>query len=339
MRGWDALSPTIVYDTYWRFAAERQAIYLRRLERRPGPLTDDHILRQFRFTNTYRAADRVSQYLIGEVQYREDRSQSPDEVFFRTMLFKLFNRIETWRLLEDQLGPMSWQSADLHRIEHVLDETKKAGQRIYSAAYIMPSPAFGRAFKHANHLALLWRMMADGLPGRISRTHSLRVVYELLLGYPGLGPFLAFQYAIDLNYSTLTDFAESQFVVAGPGALDGIAKCFGTDRTIDPQRLIHEVTERQDDEFANLGLTFPGLFGRKLHPIDCQNIFCEISKYARIAHPEFEGVSGRTRIKQRYSSIDGSSVHPIFPPKWGLSPSYNTADPEQSFGQPQGRLF
>jgi hypothetical protein len=66
-------------------------------------------------------------------------------------------------------------------------------------------------------------MMADDLPNRLYRAPSLRSVYEILLAYPGIGPFLAFQYAIDLNYSTLLDFDEGNFVVAGPGAIDGIA--------------------------------------------------------------------------------------------------------------------
>ena len=33
-------------------------------------------------------------------------------------------------------------------------------------------------------------------------------------------------YAIDLNYTTLTSHSEWSFVVAGPGALDGLSKCF-----------------------------------------------------------------------------------------------------------------
>ena len=61
-------------------------------------------------------------------------------------------------------------------------------------------------------------MIDDGLPGQLARASSLATVYQKILGYPGLGPFLAFQYAIDLNYSTLIDFNESDFVVAGPGA-------------------------------------------------------------------------------------------------------------------------
>ena len=68
--------------------------------------------------------------------------------------------------------------------------------------------------------------MADRLPERIRQAPDLKAVYEQVLGYPGIGRFLAFQYAIDLNYSSLFHFYEGDFVVAGPGALDGISKCF-----------------------------------------------------------------------------------------------------------------
>lgn len=317
----NALRRTVVFDSYWRFAGERLAMYYRRFEDPHGPWTNDPILREYRFTNTFRAADRVSQYLIGEVQYGDGRSQAPAEVFFRTLLFKMFNKIETWEALERELGPISWQSANFEAMSDVLDRQMAEGQRVYSAAYIMPAPAFGHARKHANHLALLAKMMSDGLPGSISRAKGMVDVYRGILEYPGIGPFLAFQYAIDINYSTLTDFDEGDFVVAGPGALDGISKCFENGASLDPARLIYEVTDRQDEEFERLGVDFEGLFGRRLQPIDCQNLFCEISKYSRVAHPEVSGASGRTRIKQRYQGARfGTSAAPTFPPKWGLEP-------------------
>lgn len=313
-------SATAVFDSYWKFAAERLRVYYRRLADPDGPWTDDPILAAHRFTNSFRAADRVSQFLIQEVQYREDRSQAPTEVFFRTLLFKIFNRIETWHGLERELGPISWQSCDLNRISDILDREISRGSRIYSAAYIMPSPSLGHKRKHANHLALLSRMIDDGLPGQLARASSLAAVYKMILAYPGLGPFLAFQYAIDLNYSTLIDFNESDFVVPGPGALDGISKCFHDGAKLDATAVIHAMTDRQDREFARLGLDFNGLFGRRLQPIDCQNLFCEISKYARLAHPEIAGISGRTRIKQQYRARPREVVAmPFFPPKWKLA--------------------
>lgn len=311
--------PTIVYDDYWRFAAERQAIYQRRLNGAPGPCTADPILRTYRFTNSFRAADRVSQYLIETVQHGADRPQSAQEIFFRTMLFKLFNKIETWERIEAHFGPVTWQSADLNALNELLCTAIDRGERIYSAAYIMPSPKLGADRKHSNHLRLLQMMMEDGLPHRVEQAKSLADVYDLLKIYPGLGAFLAFQYAIDLNYAPFLDFKESEFVVAGPGALDGIAKCFLDAGGLDAAEVIYRMVERQDAEFQRLGLEFHGLFGRRLQPIDCQNLFCEISKYARVAHPGVRGLSDRTRIKQTYKGRTEPLRQPFFPPRWNLT--------------------
>ncbi|MCJ2134039.1 hypothetical protein MKK69_08160 [Methylobacterium sp. J-026] len=312
------MTPTPVLETYWRFAAERQAIYFRRCANEPGPWTSDPILQTYRFTNVYRATDRVSQHLIRDVQYGPGRSQEPRELFFRTLLFKIFNRIDTWQAIEGAIGPVTAERADLEKMSAVLDGLMAKGQRIYSAAYIMPSPKLGYARKHANHLALIARMMDDRLPERIAQAPTLATVYEMLLRYPGIGPFLAFQYAIDLNYSALLNFDENSFVVAGPGALDGIAKCFSDFSPLTPEEVIHVVTDDQASAFGRLGIEFQTLFGRPLQPIDCQNLFCEISKYARVAHPEVIGTSDRKRIKQTYRRSTNPSFAPFLPPRWRL---------------------
>jgi hypothetical protein len=294
-------------------------MFYRRYNDPRGPWTSDPILKTYRFTNAFRAADRVSQYLIREVQERSDRSQAPREVFFRTMLFKIFNRIDTWEALEERLGPILWREMDLSKIDRALEDLRQRGRKIYSAAYIMPSPAFGHPRKHSNHLALLARMMEDRVPERVRQAPSLRSIYELILSYPGIGPFLAFQYRIDLNYSRIMDFDESEFVIAGPGALDGISKCFGDTGGLSAEDVIYWITDRQEAEFKRLGLSFPGLYGRRLQPIDCQNLFCEISKYARVAHPEIAGVANRTRIKQSYRPTNRPTPIPQFPARWRLT--------------------
>lgn len=312
------MTPTIVFDTYWRFAAERLAMYYRRLADPIGPSTADPILSGFRFTNTYRVADRVSQYLISEVQAGADRSQDTREVFFRTILFKIFNRIETWEALEQRLGRLTWANLEATALDEALENLRRRGNSIYSAAYIMPSPSYGRARKHSNHIALLLQMMEDRLPERIKQAPSLRSVYDLVLSYSGIGPFLAFQYTIDLNYSSILEFDEADMVVAGPGALDGISKCFSDTGNRTPEEVIYWMADRQEKEFARLGLHFAGLYGRRLQPIDCQNVFCEISKYARVAHPEITGIANRTRIKQIYRPSYRPLPTPKFPTRWRL---------------------
>ena len=81
--------PSIAYDIYWRFAAERQRVFFRRLSSNSAPWTTDRILSTHKFTNAYRASDRTSQYLIRNVIYREDLPDTPREVVFRIFLFKI----------------------------------------------------------------------------------------------------------------------------------------------------------------------------------------------------------------------------------------------------------
>lgn len=311
------LKTTPVFDTYWRFTSERQEMFMRRVLGSTPPWTEDPILSVHRFTNAYRASDRVSQYLIRHVSY--EGSQKPEEVFFRTILFKVFNRIETWESLRTKLGALSWREFSFDAYAKVLDGLLEQGERVYSAAYIMPSPAFGSPRKHRNHLRLIEHMMADGAPKKLARAGSLRGAFELLRGYPSLGDFLAFQFAIDLNYSELTNFSEMEFVVAGPGARDGIRKCFGDTAGLSDAEIIQIMAERAGAEFERLGMKFQSLWGRRLQLIDCQNVFCEVSKYARVAHPDVAGESGRTRIKQKFTPRTGPPLPQWYPPKWGLT--------------------
>lgn len=313
------LKPTPVYDTYWRFAAERQKIFFARVAGDPPPWTEDAILATFKFTNAYRAADRVSQYLIRRVIYRDDLPATVKEVFFRTILFKLFNKIETWELFEREVGPVTWVGFAFKRYDAVLTRAMAAGQRIYSAAYIIPSAgAFGHASKHSNHLALVAKMMADGLPHKMADAGRMQRGFDLLVAYPSLGDFLAYQFVTDVNYSPITAFSESEFVVPGPGALDGIKKCFRDTGGLTPTEIIKFMADRQEAEFKRLGLVFRTLWGRQLQLIDCQNLFCEVGKYARQRHPAVKGVSGRTRIKQKFRPSN-APIDYWFPPKWGIN--------------------
>ena len=135
------LTATPVFDTYWRFAAKRQEVFFRRVKGAKPPWTNDPVIAGYRFTNAYRAADRVSQYLIRHVIYKG--SQQVEEVYFRVLLFKLFNRIATWEALRDGVGPPTWAHFDGARYDRVLDRLFSAGERLYAAAYIMPSPLLG----------------------------------------------------------------------------------------------------------------------------------------------------------------------------------------------------
>ncbi|MHC8508425.1 MAG: nucleotide kinase domain-containing protein [Rhodospirillales bacterium] len=311
--------PSEVFPTYWKFAALRQQVFFARVEGRPETAPHDDIIASHRFTNAYRASDRVSQYLIRHVIY--DHDWSSEDLFFRIMLFKFFNKIETWEALKSEFGEITWEAYSFKRFDAKLLHMMAAGKKIYSAAYIMPSgrSAFGHEKKHQNHLEIIGQMMKDRVPQRVRQQPNLEAVFNLLREYPCIGPFTGYQYTIDLNYSPLIDFCENDFVEAGPGALDGIAKCFKNARDYSPADLIKYMTDNQEKMFAEYAPDFRDLWGRALHKIDCQNLFCEVDKYARKAHPDVAGRSGRTRIKQVYRESPRSVELPFYPPKWELN--------------------
>lgn len=311
------IKTTLVYDTYWRFAVERQRTFFRRLHGEQ-PYSADSIISQHRFTNAYRASDRVSQYLVRKVIYAVP--SSPEDVFFRTMLFRIFNKIETWEMLQSECGRISWSDFTFERYDALLTAAMSRGERIYSAAYIMPSRAagFDSPRKHRNHLHMLAKMMKDELPKRLMDSKSASDAFMSLRSYPMVGDFLGYQFLTDLNYGPLLSFSEMDFVIAGPGAASGLRKCFSETGGLSEADLIRFVTEKQEEEFTRREIDFPSLWGRPLQLIDCQNLFCEVDKYARVAHPEFTPPNGRSRIKQQYRPAP-SLFRVWYPPKWGIN--------------------
>ena len=189
--------PSVLYSTLWRFASERHRVYLQRVAGQPQPWTRDPVLSTYRFTNAFRAADRVSQYLI-RMAY-SDPDANDETLFLRTLLFKIFNKIDTWERIVFETGIPTADRFDHLACDELLDRLRRAGTAIYSGAYIMPSGGPSGGPKHRMHLKLLRRMLDDRLPAKLRHSRSLKDAYDILLAYPTLGPFLAFQYAIDFN--------------------------------------------------------------------------------------------------------------------------------------------
>jgi hypothetical protein len=239
----------------------------------------------------------------------------------------MFNRVSTWELLEREIGQLTADTFNVDHCASVLDAAMAAGVRVYSAAYIMPmAPGFTVDRKHSSHLRLLARMLTDRAADRIADARTMADGYALLRTYPMMGSFLAYQYITDLNYSSCTSFSEMEFVVAGPGARDGLRKCFHDLGDLSESDAIRWVADRQERELDRLGLPAVSLWGRRLQLIDCQNLFCEVDKYARVAHPQATGSSGRTRIKQRYH-VDANPLPYVYPRKWGIPvPSCQAGD-------------
>ncbi len=308
---------TNIYNLYWYFASERQLMFEKRAAMQPAPWTDDPILQTYKFCNVFRAADRVSQYMIRNVCYH-DEPCTPANRLFQIVAFRTFSRIETWQAVREFLGHYP-TLADLasNKFTEALQHAKSKNGTLYTGAFILaPGNIYGHQQKYLNHVELFRHMfLVDNLADKLIAAKSLRQVYELLHIYPLMGDFMSYQTAIDLNYSNLINFDENDFVQPGPGALRGIKKCFEDLGDYTPAEVIMWMVKNQQKEFKRLGLPFNGLFGRPLHAIDCQGLFCETDKYARVAAPEL--ASARIRIKTKFSQSN-DRLNLLFPPKWNI---------------------
>lgn len=306
------------FKYYFYFIQERMNIFWNACEQKTEALaTCDEILKTYKFTNVYRACDRVSQYLIKNVIYRNLERYTPEDVLLRILVFKVFNRIETWEFL-CQTNDITIKTYNVKKLTRDLTRRQQT-YPIFSNAYMM-------AGSHARYEGIpskhqVWLQMIEdefitnkGFK-RILQAQSMAEVFNLLRKYPLVGDFLAYQYAIDFNYSPFLEFEEDSFVKAGIGAVRGIKKCFKSYGDSFEDAIIY--TQEHFEEFqTKYGFTaFRPLPGRKPTLIDLQNCFCETDKYLRAKMPELK--IGNTRIKQRYKpSSDGIDFY--FPEKWGI---------------------
>ena len=304
---------------YFYFMQERMNIFWKKCVDDISYLTEDSILREYKFTNVYRACDRVSQYLINHVIYKDINRFTPEDVLLRILVFKIFNKIETWDYLERMYGDIGIEHFDVGEICRLLS-TRQIDGPIFSNAYMMTGSHHRYNYlpsKHAKWLQMVKdEFIGQGVVDKILKADSMETVFNLMEQCSFVGGFLAYQYTVDFNYSPYVNFDENSFVKAGIGAIRGIKKCFQSigDGYEDAIRYTYE---HLDDFRKEFGLdSFKPLPGRDPHLIDIQNCFCETDKYLRARMPEL--LVGNVRIKQHYKETK-QPIDYAFPPKWHIN--------------------
>lgn len=307
-----------IFELYFYFIQERMNILWSRLHGNQSPWTSDPILGQYRFTNVYRVTDRVSQYLIAEVIHKH-ADLPPEDIILRVVVFKIFNRIDTWEFIESKVGMLSCQNFDTQKISQLLMERRQQ-RPIFNNAYMMTGTH--SRYNHLTSKHEKWLSMVENeliSPKNLNKilgAKSLKDLYESLRSISFIGNFLAYQYAIDINYSNIFEFDENSFVKAGIGAVRGIKKCF---KKINPSQIdsaIYFTLENFESLQQRFGYNdFTPVPGRKPTLIDLQNCFCETDKYLRARRPDL--VVDNKRIKQKYRQ--GSKMSSIiFPAYWNI---------------------
>lgn len=315
------------YYLYWM--CERMNIFWKKYEGKPAPWTEDEVLRNGKFCNVYRCLDRVSQYLLSHVIYN-GKKYEPEDIFFRILLFKHFNKIETWDLMEKEFGEITYE-VGLENIAKFLDDCIERKIAIYGNAYIINCffyqyPEYKHITKLSKHRAH-FRIYEDEIfqNGHLYdflEAGSLEELFWVFRKMKIYGDFTAQQYAIDLNYSTLFDFDENDFVITGPGSIRGIERTFESARGCDYVgviKWIHENLEELLFDFTKeTSMEFYPLPNRMPTLIDLQSTFCETDKYLRARGLDTPGVKVKgVRMKAEYKESP-KKIEYLFPPKWNI---------------------
>lgn len=247
---------------FWDFVQARQARWAMKnglLPHEPHPVFD-----RVRFTNMYRRLDRGTLFQEWEIGLLADAR----EAFTQTVMYRAVNRIESWR--ETLEASTDWNRA---RFVGACRGRLARGARLFTGAYVSCRLLSGKGDsveKLANLQEACMLVDADWLRGG-----SLKAGFTWLnevLGRPkvGVGPFTAFQIALDLSYDRRFFVDDETWVHMGPGSKRGLKLLSLRPRLVD-LLLLHE---RQPPVAHGFG---------QLTPADVEHALCEWQKYERAA--------------------------------------------------------
>ncbi len=323
--------PNENFKYYMYFIEERMNIFWRKYFQIQNPYTDDKILQEYKFTNVYRSLDRVSQYLIREI-INEEEGYTKKDLFWRILLFKHFNKIETWEHLIADLGDITFDTTKEEIIES-LDKLSQNDIPVYSNAFMltasfMRKPDFMAEYglekgskKYVIYLSIFYKYFIGlGKIDEVLNSSSLKNLYDNLRKTPAFANFLAMQFTTDLNWSFLFNFDENDFVVASVGSTRGINRCFtfeGRERNYD--EVIMWIHANFDKLLKEYDCNFIPLPNRMPTVMDLQNCLCETDKYLRGLGVEIEGVKVHgKRIKSKYKESSKKITQYYFPKDWNV---------------------
>lgn len=295
------------------------------------PFKGNEIISRYKFTNVYRCLDRTSQFLINDIILKHEETTTPEDMLFKILLFKHFNKIETWEfiLTKFKYEDIKYSKEFLKQLSSSLREyNDSTSTPIYSGAYVMfciknePNQR-----RYDVYFDLYSKEIENGLFERQLNSKTLCEVYEEFRKIDMHGDFLSMQYSIDFNYSKFLNHSENDFIIPGLGCVRGIDRCF-TGHTKSNINHYIDILNFMKDNFSKLYEDLTGndfsILKNKLLPnhdltlIDIQNCFCETDKYLRaVGDKTISSLSSKP--KQYYKPISAIKKF-YFPKKYNMIP-------------------
>lgn len=300
---------------FWYFVFERQNVYYRRfVEKLPKPWTEDRILNEFKFTNVHRELDRTTVWYHENIagypisgKCRFPKGFGMKDVIFATFVHRLFNNIHIMAII---LPYLRLKTYDRDKIFNLIDKERQSGVSVFTSAHMTTGVRYaGSPDKLVNiiHLIDLIHQSIDDICHLIMSVSNLEELYKASTRIQGFGPFLGYQFILDIINSGIHKFSHEDFVVAGPGCKRGIRHIFPNANEISNDNAMRFLRSRQHKYFEkyNYNYQFLDSLGGKevgIHLGNIENCLCEFQKY----HRAYTGVG---QPRNRYIYGEQNAVH------------------------------
>lgn len=260
---------------FWEFVKERLNIYYRKeIRKDPFPWTDNEILREHKFCNSQRHLDSGTRKLLDNVIENElmlDHVKIMNICFYRmfnsAQHFELFGFVNSWEIEKDYFLELCEN--------HIKD-----GHKIFNNAYAIRAPKP----KYKNIIEALAKADYCKIRASVKNDPPEKAIQTIKDEIEHCGDFIAGQIYLDCTYNKdLTNHTGDDFLIVGPGALEGLRMIYGEDFSgYDPESIVRHLWELQP--YISKVRNYPRLsnyINGRLSLMDIQHCLCEYRKYLK----------------------------------------------------------
>lgn len=274
-------------DRFFYWIEERHKIHKRRIGGGTKPWTDDEVLRSFFFTNPYRENDKTTVWFRENIR---DPLKNKPSVVFATICFRWFNLIATGEVLLENDLLENWTSSKTKKV-------LRGRQPMFTGAFMIPAVPGSKKLDHVcNCLKPIWKDRLE-LAKDMQNSKSMQESHKMLLEYPYLGGFMAYEIITDLRYTKILRNAKDKMIWCnpGPGCARGLWRLKGRDMSETkasqgckpPENYLEQMKKLLKK--ANTRLSHLPPFEMR----EIEHICCEVDKYER-------ALFGQGRMKRKY---------------------------------------
>lgn len=266
---------------FWDFINERHRVYLKKAAGLEKPWTEDSILQHWKFTNVFRELDRGTVWL--RENFIEKHWEEGPLLLFNIAWYRMFNLTDTGEFLG---WIVNW---DTDYYTQMLEDRQASGVSVFTNAHMTHGKkGESKALTHCKGIEKIWNDRGF-LFKEIARVGLLEEAFNVLLNYPCVGKFIAYEIVTDFRHTVLLKNAKdvNTWANVGPGAWRGLNFMFPN---MPKENGLWKMIELLEDSMDMTEEHVPEMELR-----DIEHSLCEFYKYVKIKN------GGRG--KQRYNGV------------------------------------